>query len=101
MEPKNESSPITIEMRDVLLPLMAYGLLKLVPIRDKNWMRLLDFIFLYLSNIRKVGETTTAQTLWTNLETLYLTKTMSNKCCLLRKFYNFMFDSSSSLEEDN
>lgn len=59
-------------------------------------------IFLHLSDsvIRKVGETTSAEALWTKLETFYLTKSVPNKCYLLRQFYNFRFDSSSVLEEN-
>lgn len=60
-------------------------------------------IFLHLSNsvIRKVGETTTAQTLQAELETIYLTKNMPNKCYLPRQFYNFRFNLSCSLEGKN
>lgn len=59
-------------------------------------------IFLHLSDnvIRKVGETSSAQSLWTKLENLYLTKSIPNKCYLLRLFYNFRFDPSSDLEEN-
>lgn len=43
-------------------------------------------IFLHLSDsvIRKIGETTTIEALWTKLRSLYLTKIMPNKCYLLR-----------------
>lgn len=59
-------------------------------------------IFLHLSDsvIRKAGKTTDTQALWTKLESLYLTKTMPNKCYLLRHFYNFRFDNTLNLEEN-
>ncbi|KAL2512470.1 Reverse transcriptase Ty1/copia-type domain-containing protein [Abeliophyllum distichum] len=59
-------------------------------------------IFIHLSDsvIRKVGETLTADSLRKKLEDLYLIKTMTNKCYLLRLFYNFRFDNFSSLEEN-
>lgn len=64
---------------------------------DTAW----NTVFLHLSGsvIRKVGETTSVEALWTKLESLYLTKSMANKCYLLRQFYNFRFDPSSGLEE--
>lgn len=67
-------------------------------LNDTTW----STIFLHLSDnvIRKVGETTSAEALWTKLESLYLTKTMPNKCYLLMQFYNFIFDPSSNLEKN-
>ncbi|XP_022881005.1 uncharacterized protein LOC111398320 [Olea europaea var. sylvestris] len=59
-------------------------------------------IFLYLSEnvIRTIGETKTASELWTKLEKQYVTKTIPNKCYMLKQLFSFKMDPSTNLDEN-
>lgn len=59
-------------------------------------------IFLYLSDnvIRTIGETKTATELWTKLTSQYMTKTIPNKCYLLKQLFSFKMDPSVDLDEN-
>ncbi|XP_022895327.1 uncharacterized protein LOC111409515 [Olea europaea var. sylvestris] len=59
-------------------------------------------IFLYISDsvIRTIGETKTAEELWTKLKAQYEPKTIPNKCFLLKQFFSFKMDPSVDLDEN-
>lgn len=59
-------------------------------------------IFLYLSNNvnRSIGETKTAEELWTKLKAKYEPKTIPNKYFLLKQLFSFKMDPSVDLDEN-
>lgn len=59
-------------------------------------------IFLYLSDnvIRCIGETKTAEKLWTKLKAQYELKIVPNKSFLLKQFFSFKMDPSVDLDEN-
>ena len=61
-----------------------------------------SLLILSLTNnvLRQVNEEDTAAEVWTKLESLYITKTLTNEIYLKEKLFGFKIDSSKILEEN-
>ena len=50
--------------------------------------------------LRKVVKEKTAAEMWSKLEQLYMTKSLSNRIYLKKKFYGFKMDENKSIDEN-
>ena len=64
--------------------------------------RIRNTIVLILSDqiLRKVVKEKTAAEMWSKLEQLYMTKSLSNRIYLKKKFYGFKMDENKSIDEN-
>ena len=61
-----------------------------------------SIIILYLSDnvLRQVSKETTAEGIWMKLESLYMTKSLTNRIYLKAKFFGFKMQEDKSLDEN-